>query len=131
MLKKRAIDRNRLPHMDTTWSGASRVSAERGRHGLERSLGLGAIGAAGLGHVGPAATALAAQRLGRHAHQLDSREAAYEVLGDGHDGAGLAILRYADQGDDARNGGLLALVGEALEVARLDAGDDAAKEFHA
>ena len=80
----------------------------------ERGLGLGAVGAAGLRHVGPAAAALAAERLGALAHEIDGGEARGQIGGDADHDAGLAVLGDADDGDDAGADLLLALVGEAL-----------------
>ena len=51
----------------------------RSRDRLQRGVGLGAIGAAGLRHVGTAAAALAAERLGGDAHQIDRVEARGEI----------------------------------------------------
>ena len=51
------------------------LPAERRLDRRERGVGLGAVGAAGLRHVGPAAAALAAERLGALAHQIDGGEA--------------------------------------------------------
>jgi hypothetical protein len=48
---------------------------DRPADGLERLLGAGAVGTAGLGHVGPAAATLAAKRLGGGAHQVHRIEA--------------------------------------------------------
>ena len=53
----------------------SSLRPERRLDRLERGIGLGAVGAAGLRHVGPAAAALAAQRLGALADQIDGVEA--------------------------------------------------------
>ena len=53
---------------------------------------LAAVGTAGLRHVGPAAAALAAERLGALAHQVDRVEARREVVGDADHDAGLAVL---------------------------------------
>ena len=46
-------------------------AADRRGDRIERSTRLGAIGTAGLRHVGLAAAALAAERFGRLAHQID------------------------------------------------------------
>ena len=52
------------------------LSPHRGFDRGDRGFGLAAVGAAGLGHVGTAAAALAAERFGALAHQLDRVEAA-------------------------------------------------------
>ena len=59
---------------------------------VERGLGLGAVRAAGLRHVGPAAAALAAERLGALAHQIDRVEARGQIVGDADHDAGLAVV---------------------------------------
>src|SRR5260370_9103827 len=84
--------------------------------GRERSPGLGAIGPAGLRHVGPAAAALAAEHLRGHARQIDRVEPRREIAGDTDHHAGLAIAGDADDGDDAAADLLLAAIGEALVV---------------
>ena len=55
---------------------------QRSLHRGDRIFGLGGIGAAGLGHVRPAAAALPAQCGRCHAHQIDGAEAAGKVVGD-------------------------------------------------
>ena len=67
----------------------------------KRSISLGAIGAAGLRHVGPSAAAFAAERLGAFAHKIDGVVSRHEIVGDADDDAGLAIAGDADDGDDA------------------------------
>ena len=62
-----------------TWA-MNGYAAERGsRSAVERRVGLAAVRAAGLRHVGPAAAALAAERLGALAHQIDGVEARGEI----------------------------------------------------
>ncbi len=57
------------------------LEPERGFDRLERVTGLGAVGAAGLRHVGPAAATLAAQRrLSAFFDQVDGIEAASQGL---------------------------------------------------
>src|SRR6476620_313161 len=69
-------------------------------HGLfdrrQRRVSLGAVGPTGLRHVGPAAAALAAERLGALAHQLHRVETRGEIGGDADDDAGLAVFGDAD-----------------------------------
>ena len=89
------------------------IPPERRLDRLERGIGLGAVRAAGLRHVGPAAAALAAERLGALAHQIDGVEARGEIGGDADHDAGLAVVGDADDRDDAGADLLLALVGEA------------------
>ena len=69
---------------------------ERGRDGVERRGGLRAVGAAGLRHVGAAAAALAAERLGATAHQLDRVESRCEVRRHSDHEARLALVGDAD-----------------------------------
>ena len=69
--------------------------------GIERRTCLGAVRSAGLRHVRPPAPALAAQRFGRDAHEIDRVVARGEVLGDADDDAGLAIFSHADNRHDA------------------------------
>ena len=81
-----------------------------------------AVGTAGLRQVGAAAAALAAERLGAHAHQIDGAErASVRSCGDADHEAGLAFLAHADNRDDARPDLLLALVGEAAQILEVDA----------
>ena len=55
----------------------------------------------GLGHVGTAATALAAKRLGTNAHEINRRVGRFEVFCDTDGEAGFAILSDTDNDDDA------------------------------
>ena len=68
------------------------IAAERRLDRLERGVGLGAVRAAGLRHVGPAAAALAAEHFGAFAHQIDRVETRREIGGDADDDAGLPSL---------------------------------------
>src|SRR3954468_1683642 len=104
---------------------------ERRFDGGERGLRLRAVGTAGLRHVAAAAAALAAELLGAGAHEADGVDRRRQVVGDADDDAGLAVAGDADDRDDARAEALLALVGEALEVAHLDAREGARHELHA
>src|SRR5262245_17914979 len=54
-------------------------SPERGDNGGECRIGLGAVGAAGLRHVGASAAAFAAQKLGTFLDKIDGREARGEI----------------------------------------------------
>src|SRR3979409_2050805 len=99
-------------------------SAKRGGDGLKRGVGLGAVGAAGLGHVGFPAATLAAQDLGGLAHQIDGREPHDEIRRHADDDAGLAVLGGRDKRNDAGPELFLALVREALQILDVDAGDD-------
>src|SRR5205814_10249633 len=94
-----------------------------------RILRLGAVGAAGLRHVRPTAAALAAQRFGALADEIDGVEAAHQVRGDADHDAGLALLGDADKRDDAGADLLLAFVGEAFQVLDVDAGHRARQEL--
>ena len=67
---------------------------------LDRLIGLGAIRAAGLGHVGTAAAALATERSRSDTHEIDGAEAADQIFRHGDDGACLAVFRNADQRND-------------------------------
>src|SRR5258708_7407059 len=91
----------------------------------QRRVGLGSVGAAGLRHVGPAAAALAAERLGCHAYQIDRVVARHQVRRDADHHAGLAVFGHADNGDDAGAELLLAVIGKTLEILHLDAFDGA------
>ena len=59
---------------------------------LQRGLGLGAVRTAGLRHVGAAAAAFAAERLGALLDQIDRVETRGEIGGDADHDAGLAVL---------------------------------------
>src|SRR5882724_2782196 len=83
---------------------------------LERRFSLGAVGAARLRHVRPAAAALAAERRRTGAHQIDGAVALGQVIGDPDDHRSLAVLRHCNQGNDARANRLLALIGERLQI---------------
>src|SRR5262249_58901831 len=67
-----------------------------------------------------AAAALATQRLGAPAHQVDGVEAGGEIRRHAHHHAGLAVTGHPDDGDHARADLLLALVGETPEVLEVD-----------
>ena len=108
---------NRVPRVLCARSIAAERRLDRG----ERGVRLGAVGPAGLRHVGPPAAALAAERLGALAHQIDGVEPRREIGGHADHDAGLAVLGDADDGDDAGAELLLALVGEALEILDVDA----------
>src|SRR5258708_4226227 len=77
----------------------------------ERGGRLGAVGPAGLRHVGAPATALAAECFGGDAHQIDRVVAGGEIAGDADDDAGLAVPGDADDGDHAGAELLLAVIG--------------------
>ena len=109
----RSIARLALGFRVRSSAGTTAQPPERRLDRLERRVGLGAVGPAGLRHVGPAAAALAAERLGALAHQIDGVEARGEIGGDADDDAGLAVLARRDDRDDAGAELLLAFVGEA------------------
>src|SRR5262245_3909330 len=113
--------------------GLRRLNASGASHGLfdrrQRGVGLGAVGTAGLRHVGPTATALTAQHFRTLADEFDRVEARGEIGGDADHDAGLAVLSDADNSDDARADLLLAVVDQALEVLGLDALDRARQQF--
>src|SRR5262249_18490280 len=98
------------------------LAAERRRDGGERVVGLAAIGAASLRHVGLAAATLAPKHCRCFAHQVNGRDACYEIGCDTDHDAGLAILAGGDKCHDAGPELLLALVGEAFQVLDVDAG---------
>ncbi len=70
----------------------------RSRDRIQRRVGLGAIGTAGLRHVGPPTAALAAERLGGHAHQVDRIEARDQIRRDADHDTGLAIVGVTEDG---------------------------------
>jgi hypothetical protein len=72
-----------------------------GLDGVEGGFGLGAVGAAGLGHVRAAAAAFAAERCGADLYEVDGAIGAGEVLRDADRKASLAVLGDPDDGDDA------------------------------
>src|SRR5215218_11522363 len=74
---------------------------ERGLDRLQCGIGFRAVGSAGLGHVGPPAAALAAQRLGALANEIDRVEAPSEIRRDADHDASLALFGDADDGDNA------------------------------
>ena len=79
-----------------------RPASDQRRDGVERRIGAGAVGPSGLGEIGAASAALAAKRLGAGAGKLDRVVGSGEIVGDADHEAGLALLRHADDGDDAR-----------------------------
>src|SRR5262249_42420641 len=79
-------------------------------------------GAAGLRHVGPPAAALAAERLGALAHELDRVEPVGEIGGDADNYAGLAVGRYARYHDDTRPESLFAFISKATKVFGVNVG---------
>src|SRR5258707_9266331 len=105
-------------------------AAEGALDRLKRRLGFGAIGAAGLRHVGFPAAALAAQDLGGPAHQIDGREPRHEIRRHADDDAGLAVRGAGDKSNDAGPKLFLALVREALQILDFDALDHAGQELH-
>src|SRR3954454_19843845 len=70
----------------------AQLGPQRGFHGLQRGLRLGAVGAAGLRHIGLAAAAFPAERLGRLADEVHGRKARYQIRRDADDDARLAVL---------------------------------------
>src|SRR6266849_2773136 len=137
-MKRRAAARNpgsRSSRADPGLRGFAapsglRVDRKHRGDGIERGLGLGAVGPAGLSHIGPAAPALAAERFRAFAHQLDRVVALGQILGDADDDAGLALPGDADDGDDAGADLFLAFVDEALEVLDVDAVDRTREQLH-
>ena len=95
----------------------------------QRSVRLGPIGTAGLRHVWPTAAALAAERFGALAHQLDRVESRREIRGNADHDAGLAVLGDADDRDHAGADLLLAVIDQALQILGLDALDRARQQF--
>src|SRR5580693_7394175 len=67
----------------------------------QRRIGLGAVGAAGLCQVGPAAAALAAEHNRGDARQIDRIVARDQIGRDADHDAGLAVAGDTDDGDDA------------------------------
>src|SRR5690606_981651 len=115
-------------------TGADRVHAssrptQPPLDGLQRELRLAAVRAAGLGHVGAAAAALAAQHLGAGFDEIDRIVRLRQVVGDTHRDAGLAVLGDADDGDDAGAELLLAVVDEPTQVLRIEALDGAGEQL--
>ena len=72
-----------------------------------------------MGHVGAAAAALAAKRLGADAHQIDGADPRDEILGDADHDRSLAV-GAPDQGDDAGADVALQIIGEALQILGRD-----------
>src|SRR5687768_12648717 len=101
------------------------LTADGGFDRGERGIRLRAVGPAGLRHVGAPAPALAAERLGPFADEIDRIQPAGEIAGDADHDARLAVLADADDRDHARAKLLLALVSEAFQVLDVDAGDRA------
>src|SRR5258708_2767697 len=110
---------------DEGWSAAR----DRRRDRVERGLCLGAVRAAGLSHVGPAAAALAAERFGAAARQIDRVEAPHEIGRDADHKAGLAVAGDPDDRDHAGADLLLAVVREALQILDLDARHDTGQQL--
>src|SRR5580704_5252472 len=97
--------------------------------GGERGLGLGAVRAAGLRHVGAAAAALAAEHLGAAPNKINGAEPLRQIGRDTDDDAGLALAGDADDSDDAGADLLLAFIGEAAQILDVDALDRARQKF--
>jgi hypothetical protein len=96
----------------------------------QRRLGASSIGAARLRHVGAPAAALAAERGGAAAHQLDRIEPTGQIWCDADNDRRLAV----GSGDDRDNAGAdapLQIVGQRFELTARDAVDDAAVESNA
>src|SRR5262245_24175628 len=98
-----------------------RLARDPRRNRLERFLGAGAVGASGLGEVGAAAPAFAAERFRAHFDQLDGIVSGGEVFRHADNEAGLALIAYADDGDDARAQLFLAVIDEAAQILRRHA----------
>src|SRR5688572_27797807 len=79
----------------------------------------GAVRPPGLRHVAPSAAALAAELLRSGPDKVDRVEPGGKILGDADHDPGLTVLGHSDDRDHSRAETLLALVGEALEVAHL------------
>ena len=103
----------------------SELAAERRRNGGERVIGLGAVGAASLRHVGLAAAALAPKHRRCFAHQVNGRDTRYQIGCYTDHNAGLAVLTGGDERHDAGPKLFLALVGKAFQVLDVDAGNRA------
>ena len=82
-----------------------------------------AVRAAGLGHVGPAAAALAAERRRAEPDELDGVEPAREVGGHRDDDARPAVLARGRNRDHSRADVLLGFVRERLQILHVDAAD--------
>ena len=91
-----------------------RFGAQRRFDRRQRGFGLGAVGTAGLRHIGTTAAALAAERRRGDAHEIDRAMARDKIGGDGDDDARLAVFGQRDDRDDARADALLGLVGHAI-----------------
>src|SRR5271169_4839327 len=96
-------------------------SAECRFNRRQRGIRLRGVGTTGLRHIGPAAAAFAAKRLGAFAHQVDSIEALDQIVGHADHDAGLAVVRNSNNSDNTRADLLLAFVSEAAQVLELDA----------
>src|SRR5262249_60654770 len=79
----------------------------------DRGLRFRAVRPAGLRHVGSAAAALAAKRLGAFAGKIDRVKARYEIIGDADHNSGLAVGGNADDPDPAGAKVFFAVVREA------------------
>src|SRR5712671_1837493 len=113
----------RWPTSTARSDGGCSAARDRRRDRVERGLCLGAVGAAGLSHVGPTPATLAAQRLGAAAHQIDRVEAPHQIRRDADHEARLAVAGEPNDGDHAGTHLLLAIVREALQILDLDARD--------
>ncbi len=105
------------------------LAREAGFDGFERVAGLGAVGAAGLRHVGTSAAALAAERLGARLDEIDGAPCLDEIVGHADREARLAVLGDADDRDDAGADLLLAVVDQAAQIFRIEALNRARQEL--
>src|SRR6516162_11868296 len=93
-----------------------RSAGQRRLDRCDRGLCFRAVRAAGLRHVRPAATALAAERFRAPASKIDRVKPRYEIIGDADHDSRLAVGTDADDSDHAGAKLFLAVVGEAAQV---------------
>src|SRR5690349_18469282 len=103
-------------------------SSERGPDRFDRGLGLGAVGAAALRHIGAATTTLPAECDGRALDELGGREFLRQVVGHADGDGALAVLALEDERDDAGAKLFLFNIDETAEVLGGDAFDGTADE---
>ena len=91
------------------------------RNRVERLLGAGAVGASGLGQIGPSAPAFPAEDFRADPDQLHGVVGRGEICGHADHEPGLALLTHADDGDDARPQLPFAVVDQAAQILGGDA----------
>src|SRR5262245_55928684 len=104
-------------------------SSHSRRDRFKRRLRLGAVGTAGLGHVGTAAAALAAERFGAATHEVDRVETPHQIGRDADHEASLTVACDPHDGDNAGADMFLAVVRKAPQILDLDSRHDTSEQL--